>query len=174
MALLYANICSFVKRLSQGFPSQFPYRAGYPNPRSLTLHATIEVPGVCRSASQYTNRRQALDPSELAHVIIGQLEERQAAEIVMLDLTEITPIADYFIICTAESDRQARTLQEILAEELKKQYAIRPLSTEGEPSSGWLLLDYNAVIVHIFSRDARTFYRLEELWKAAPVVLKIQ
>jgi len=107
-------------------------------------------------------------------VIVGQLEERQAAEIVMLDLTEITPIADYFIICTAGSDRQARTLQEILGEELKRQYAIRPLSTEGEPSSGWLLLDYNAVIVHIFSRDARTFYRLEELWKAAPVVLKIQ
>jgi ribosome-associated protein len=107
-------------------------------------------------------------------VIVEQLEERQAAEIVMLDLTAITPLADYFIICTAESDRQARTLQEILSEELKKKYALRPLSTEGEPASGWVLLDYNAVIVHIFSRDGRAFYRLEELWKAAPVVLKIQ
>jgi ribosome-associated protein len=102
------------------------------------------------------------------------LEERQAAEIVMLDLRAITPLADYFVICTAESDRQARTLQEILAEDLKKQHALRPLSTEGEPASGWVLLDYNSVVVHVFSREGRTFYRLEELWRTAPVVLKIQ
>jgi ribosome-associated protein len=122
----------------------------------------------------FTLRRLSLEPSELAHVIVEALEERQAADIVMLDLRAITPMADYFIVCTAESDRQARTLQEILAEQLKKEYAVRPLSTEGEPASGWVLLDYNAVVVHIFSREGRTFYRLEELWKAAPVVLKIQ
>ncbi len=104
---------------------------------------------------------------------MGILEDRQAADIVMLDLTALTPLADYFVICTAESDRQARTLQEIVAEELKKQ-ALRPLSTEGEPASGWVLLDYNSVVVHIFSREARQFYRLEEFWKAAPVLLKIQ
>ncbi len=107
-------------------------------------------------------------------MIVAQLEERQASDIVLLDLTAITPLADYFVICTAESDRQARTLQEILSEELKKQYSVRPLSTGGEPASGWVLLDYNSVVVHIFSPEARLFYRLEELWKAAPVVLKIQ
>jgi ribosome-associated protein len=93
---------------------------------------------------------------------------------VLLDLREITPLADYFVICTAEAERQARTMQEILGEDLKKQYALRPLSTEGEPSSGWVLLDYNSIVVHIFSPEARSFYRLEEHWKAAPVVLKIQ
>jgi ribosome-associated protein len=91
----------------------------------------------------------------------------------MLDLRELTPIADYFVICTADSDRQARTLQEIVRTELKEKQE-RPLSTEGEPASGWVLLDYNSVVVHIFSRDGRAFYRLEERWKAAPVVLKIQ
>jgi ribosome-associated protein len=119
-------------------------------------------------------RRQALEPSELAHVIVAALEEKQAADIVMLDLTAITPLADYFIVCTAESERQARALQEVLAEELKKQHDVRPLSTEGEPASGWVLLDYNAVVVHIFSRDGRAHFKLEELWKNAPVVLKIQ
>ena len=107
-------------------------------------------------------------------MIVAQLEERQAANIVLLDLTAITPLADFFVICTAESDRQTRALMEIVSEELKKQHAVLPLSTEGEASSGWVLLDYNSVVVHIFSREARTFYRLEELWKAAPVILKIQ
>lgn len=92
----------------------------------------------------------------------------------MLDLREITPLADYFVICTADSERQARTLQEILLEEMKKEHALRPLSAEGEAASGWMLLDYNSVVVHIFSREARAFYRLQELWKAAPVLLKIQ
>lgn len=118
--------------------------------------------------------RQALEGSELAHVIVEKLEAHLAASIVLLDLRDITPLADYFIICTAESDRQTRTLQEILIEELKKERGTRPLSTEGEPASGWVLLDYNTVVVHIFSQAARAYYRLEELWKAAPVVLKIQ
>ncbi len=103
-----------------------------------------------------------------------KLEAHQAVDIVLLDLRHLTPIADYFVICTAESDRQARTLQEILAEELKKEQQTRPLSMEGEAASGWILLDYNTVVVHLFSKQARAFYRLEELWKTAPVVLKIQ
>jgi ribosome-associated protein len=107
-------------------------------------------------------------------LIVDKLEEHQATEIVMLDLREITPLADYFVICTTDSERQARALQEILREELKRDHKTLPLSTEGEPSSGWTLLDYNSVVVHIFSQQAREYYRLEELWKAAPVVLKIQ
>lgn len=119
-------------------------------------------------------RRLTLDELELAHIIVGKLEEHLAADIVLLDLREITSLADYFVICTADSERQARTLQEILLEELKKEHGVRPLSVEGEAASGWMLLDYNSVVVHIFSPEARAFYRLQELWKAAPVILKIQ
>lgn len=119
-------------------------------------------------------RRYTLEPSELAHLIVNMLEERQAADIVLLDLRELTPLADYFIICTAESERQGKALQENVAVELKSEHNVRPLSTEGEPASGWVLLDYNSVVVHIFSPEARAFYRLEEAWKAAAVVLKIQ
>jgi ribosome-associated protein len=111
---------------------------------------------------------------ELTHLIVNLLEEHQASDISMLDLREITPLADYFIICTAQSERQGRSLQELLAAELKRQHQLLPLSTEGEPAGGWVLLDYNAVVVHIFSPEARARYRLEELWKAAPVVLRIK
>ena len=115
-----------------------------------------------------------LEGLELAHAIVGKLEEHQASDIVLMDLREITPLADYFVICSIDSERQARTLQEMLLEEMKKGMKVRPLSSEGEAASGWVLIDYNWVVVHIFSRDMRAFYKLEELWKAAPVVLKIQ
>ena len=121
-----------------------------------------------------SSRRAPLEALDLAHVIVDKLEEHQAANIVVLELTELTSFTDYFVICTADSDRQARTLSDILVEDLKLESTTRPLSTEGEPSSGWILLDYNTVVVHIFSPQGRAFYRLEEFWKAAPVVLKIQ
>jgi len=101
------------------------------------------------------------------------LEEHQASGIVLIDLRDLTPVADYFVISSADSERQARALMEILEEDLKQNHKVRPLSVEGEPSSGWVLLDYNTVVVHIFSRDGRAYYRLDELWKAAPIVMKI-
>ena len=110
----------------------------------------------------------------MAREIVGKLEQHQAADIALLDLREITPLADYFVICSVDSDRQARTLQAILLEDLKKEHGERPLSTEGEPASGWILLDYNDIVIHIFSQQSRAFYRLDEFWKAAPVVVKIQ
>ena len=91
----------------------------------------------------------------------------------MLDLRDITPVADYFVICSVDSERQARALMDILVQELKAE-GVRPLSTEGEAASGWLLADYNTVVTHIFTRDARAYYRLDELWSAAPVILRIQ
>lgn len=120
------------------------------------------------------DREVPLEALDLTHLIVNKLEEHLASNIVVLELTEIASFTDYFVICTAESDRQAKALKEFLAEDLKHNYETLPLSTEGEPASGWVLLDYNTVVVHIFSPQGRVFYRLEEFWKAAPVVLKIQ
>lgn len=115
-----------------------------------------------------------LEGIDLARIIVGKLEQHLATGITLMDLRDITPFADYFVICSVDSDRQARTLKEIILEDLKKEHAVLPLSTEGEAASGWILLDYNTVVVHLFSREMRAYYRLEEFWKAAPVVLKIQ
>ena len=102
------------------------------------------------------------------------LEEHQAVDIVLLDTRKLTPLMDFFVIATVESDRQGKMLEEIVREELKKAHNMRPLSTEGEPASGWILMDYNSVIVHLFSEAGRERYRLQELWGDAPVLLRIQ
>jgi ribosome-associated protein len=104
---------------------------------------------------------------------VDKLEEHQASDIVMLDLREITPWP-----ITSWSARRIRSDRPGTPadppENSSKSTRTLPLSTEGEPASGWTLLDYNSVVVHVFSKQARAYYRLEELWKAAPVVLKIQ
>ncbi len=101
----------------------------------------------------------------MAHQIVEKLDVHQAVDIVILDLRELTDVADYFVICTAESDRQATALQELLREELKQEQRQRPLSMEGEPASGWWLLDYNSVIVHIFSKHAAPSIGLRSVGK---------
>ena len=124
-------------------------------------------------ATIVSQREDTLEGLELAHTIVGKLEEHQASDIVLMDLREITPLADYFVICSVDSERQARTLQEILLADIKKDMRVFPLSSEGEAASGWILIDYNWVVVHIFSRDMRAYYRLEELWNKAHVVVKM-
>ena len=115
-----------------------------------------------------------LDDSQLAHLIVEKLEAHQAVDIVLLDLRELTPIADYFVICTADRIGRRGCCKRSWKSELKQEQKTRPLSTEGEAASGWILLDYNSRGgAHLLQASAR-FYRLEELWKAAPVVLKIQ
>jgi ribosome-associated protein len=101
------------------------------------------------------------------------LEERQGADIVLLDVHELTILADYFVICSANSERQLRALSGDISKQLKGA-AGRPLNVEGEPESGWVLIDYGDVVVHMFLPDARAFYGLEDLWHAAQTIVRIQ
>jgi len=116
---------------------------------------------------------EGLNPTELAHKVVGLVEEKQAEDIVLLDLRQVSIIADYFVICSATTERQTKAILDVLTEELKKE-GVRPLHTEGTSSSGWILIDYADVIVHVFSPEQRNFYQLEELWQHAPMVVKIQ
>lgn len=89
----------------------------------------------------------------------------------MLDIREVSTIADYFVICSAESDRQIRAVVENIDEDIKKKTGVDP-RVEGTPDTGWVVLDYGDVVVHVFSEEQREFYRLERLWsQAAPVVV---
>ena len=121
-----------------------------------------------------SNTTQELDGAAMARNIVNTIEDRKGENIVMLDLRAVSPIADYFVIATADNERLLRALMRNVDEAMKQTYGVDATYVEGNPESGWVLLDYNWVIVHIFGRTQRDFYRLEALWDDAPVVLRIQ
>ena len=115
-----------------------------------------------------------LDSLELAHDIVDAVESKKAENIVLLDLRPDAIIADFFVICTGNSDRQIKALADGVREALKEKYSRLPTSVEGEGQSGWVLMDYGDVLVHIFGEEQREFYDLEGFWKQANVLLSIQ
>lgn len=90
-----------------------------------------------------------------------------------MDIHELTPYTDFFVICSGENERQVRAITNELLEEMAED-GVRPRRTEGDAAAGWTIVDFGDVVVHIFDEDQRAFYRLEELWAAAPTVLTIE
>jgi ribosome-associated protein len=121
---------------------------------------------------QFTQEWPLTEPSDIARRIVDILADRQAEEIVLLDIGRVAPFADYFVIASAVNPRHMRALIETLSKELR-QDGLR-CRQEGAEDSGWVLLDYGAVIVHFFSPEVREHYALEELWRAATTVVRIQ
>jgi ribosome-associated protein len=109
----------------------------------------------------------------LAVTIADVLSETPASDTRVIDIHELTHIADLFVICSGDNERQLRAILRLVLDQLGDQ-GINPASVEGDPVSGWILMDFQDVIVHIFDKDVRTFYNLEERWAEAPVVLAIQ
>ncbi len=90
-------------------------------------------------------------------------EEKKGREISIIDISEISVIADYFVIVTAENSRQVEALSDSLQDSMAKRgYRIR--RAEGKPDSGWILLDFNDIIIHVFDKEQRFFYDLERIW----------
>ena len=99
--------------------------------------------------------------------------DKQASDIVLLDARSVCSFADYFVICTGDAERQLRAIYDEVEHTLKKE-GILPNHQEGTIDSGWLLLDYVDVIVHIFATFEREYYQLDALWSDANLVLRIQ
>ena len=110
---------------------------------------------------------------ELALRIAEVISDTPAANTLVLDLQAISPMADYFVICSGDNERQLRAITRDVQEKLAAA-GVRPERSEGTALGGWILLDYGEVIVHVFDVDQRAFYRLEELWSEAPTLLSIQ
>lgn len=129
-------------------------------------------PAVARHAGAKGADR--LDPLALAQRVVDVAADRQAADILMLDLRAVSPLADYFVICSGTSERQLEALEREIVDVLRRDEQLRPRHREGRAASGWVLLDYGDVVVHIFSQSEREFYRLEELWASAATVVRVQ
>jgi ribosome-associated protein len=108
------------------------------------------------------------DPAELARRIVDLLSERQAENITLLDISQVANFTDYFVIANAQNDRHMRALIDAFDTELARE-GVKSLRTEGEPDSGWVLVDFGDVIAHLFTPEDRAFYNLEGLWQRAGV-----
>ncbi|MBI2265835.1 MAG: ribosome silencing factor [Armatimonadetes bacterium] len=97
-------------------------------------------------------------------------EEKRAGNILVLDLSGLSPIADYFVILSGRSRIHNRALADSMEDYLKREEDLLPRGREGYKEGSWVLLDYNFVVVHILTEEAREFYHLERLWSEAQVV----
>lgn len=122
----------------------------------------------------YSLWRCFLDSLELAHLLVDSILDKKGSNITLLDIRDQAVFADYFLICTGENNRQLQAMADGLWEDAKKKANVRVNTLEGEPESGWVLLDFGDLIVHVFSPEKRTFYNLEELWNKGHVVLRMQ
>ncbi|WP_375436424.1 ribosome silencing factor [uncultured Hymenobacter sp.] len=110
------------------------------------------------------------DSDKLAEVVVRGMQEKKALNIVVMNLKELkNAVADYFIICSASSDTQIDAIARSVEEEVEKLTGQNPWQTEGRMNREWVLLDYVDVVVHVFLRDRRQFYALEELWGDAEI-----
>ena len=110
-----------------------------------------------------------MNSQELMNRIVAILSKRKTENIKVLDISSLTTIADYFVICNGNSTTQIKSLADEVEEKLKE-VDITPYSKEGFSDASWVLLDYSTVVVHIFNPEQRDFYSIESLWSDAPEV----
>ena len=107
-----------------------------------------------------------LSPLALAEMLAGAAEDKKAWDPLVVDLQGKTTVADYFVICDGETDRQLRSIADGMMERARAE-GIRPLAVSGYEEATWILLDFDSVLAHVFLPGERAYYDLESLWAAA-------
>ena len=105
---------------------------------------------------------------ELADRIAELAADKLAADVVVIDLHDVIGYTDFFVICSGNTERQTKAIHDGIHYGLKKDHGLLPRRVEGLGEARWILMDYLDVIVHVFTPDAREYYRLEQLWGEAP------
>lgn len=105
-----------------------------------------------------------MNPKELALLAAKALDSKKGVDIKVMEVTDLTSLADYFVICTGSSTTQINALCDCVEEKLEVEGGEKALRREGHRGGIWVLLDYGCVVVHVFNDEAREFYALERLW----------
>jgi len=114
--------------------------------------------------------KTVLKSKELADIVVNGMAEKKASDIIILDLRDVkNAISDFFVICSANSDTQIDAISDSVEEEVYKATQANPWKKEGKTNKEWILIDYVDVVAHIFKKDKREFYSLEELWGDAKI-----
>lgn len=111
---------------------------------------------------------EQMQPQELVRAIARLADDKKAIDVVELDLRGVLGYTDYFLICSGNTGRQTKAIHDGILEGLKHEHGMLPRRVEGVSRADWILMDYLDVVVHIFTPEARDYYRLEELWGEAP------
>lgn len=139
----------------------------------IAAGATIEIDREGRRSPE--PERSAASPSStgvlaetVARAAAQALYDKKAEDIAVLDLTALSDVSDFFVIATGLNNRQVDALVDEVEEKVAKACGEKPISIEGRDERTWILMDYGSVVVHVFTPEARDYYRLEKLWGDAP------
>ncbi len=127
-----------------------------------------------RALSNFPSGGGSLNTLDLARRIVDAILDKKGMDVVLMDIRTRATFADYFIICTGTSERQLKAIVEGISEATARGYQVDPARVEGDPASGWVLMDYGDIIVHIFSPPQRRYYNLESLWRGASILVRAQ
>jgi ribosome-associated protein len=115
-------------------------------------------------------KKAGADSSRLSEIIVKGMQEKKASDIVVMDLRKVkNAVADYFIICSGNSDRQLDAIADSIDQEVYKSIKENPWHIEGKSNKEWMILDYITVVAHVFRKDRREFYLIEKLWGDAQI-----
>lgn len=121
-----------------------------------------------RSAASASSTGVAAE--QAARTAAAAADAKKADDVAVLDLTSLSDVCDYFVIATGQNSRLADAVVDEVEEKVADACGEHPFSIEGRDEGSWILMDYGSVIVHVFSPEARDYYRLERLWGDAPVL----
>ena len=151
-----------------------PRPDGLPSRRTTRARPAAADPGSGPASGDAAGpTRPEPAPLDLARRIVELAEDKKAADIVLLDLSGLTAVADAFVICNGGSERQLDAIADGIVGGLRDE-KIKPFGREGTAASHWILIDYGSVIVHVFTPPERDFYQLERHWSEAKTVLRVQ
>ncbi|MDR1116865.1 MAG: ribosome silencing factor [Oscillospiraceae bacterium] len=112
----------------------------------------------------------SLTSRQLAERIAHLADDKKASDVKVLQIENLTVLADYFVICTGNVNTHVRSISDEIEYKLKETENLYPLSIEGYEASNWILIDYGSVVAHVFLEDTRSFYSIEKLWGDAPKI----